>query len=134
MAHDASNNNPVKEIIHSLLGILLLLVIISGIAVSAWLRPAGNHEPATEPATPAGKALAEKIAAIENPAPEKTADTAPTAEATNSATDQVQEADKDSSTAVASTASDTPADKAQEPAKADNAQAKTETAEPKPAN
>lgn len=129
MAHDASNNNPVKEIIHSLLGILLLLVIISGIAVSAWLRPAGNHEPATEPATPAGKALAEKIAAIENPAPEKTADTAP-AEATNSATDQAQEADKDSSTAVAS---DTPANKAQEPTKADNTQAKTET-EPKPAN
>lgn len=132
MAHDASNNNPVKEIIHSLLGILLLLVIISGIAVSAWLRPAGNHEPATEPATPAGKALAEKIAAIENPASEKTADTAP-AEAANSATDQAQEADKDSSTAVASTANDTPADKAQESTKADNAQAKTET-EPKPAN
>lgn len=129
MAHDASNNNPVKEIIHSLLGILLLLVIISGIAVSAWLRPAGNHEPATEPATPAGKALAEKIAAIENPAPEKTTDTAPVAEAANSATDQAQEADKDSSTA-----NDTPADKAQEPTKADNAQAKTETDESKPAN
>ena len=75
MAHDASNNNPTKEIIHSLLGISLLLVIILGIAISAWLRPAGNHEPATEPATKAGQMLAEKISAIENPTPEKPAET-----------------------------------------------------------
>lgn len=58
-AHDASENNPIKEIVHALIGIVLLLVIIGGIAVFAWLRPAGNHEPATVSATPAGRALDE---------------------------------------------------------------------------
>lgn len=88
MAHDASNNNPVKEIVHSLLGILLLLTIIAGIAVSAWLRPAGNHEPATEPATPAGKALAEKLQSIEKPAEapaDKPAEPAPEAQPADTA-------------------------------------------------
>lgn len=132
MAHDASNNNPVKEIIHSLLGISLLLVIISGIAVSAWLRPAGNHEPASEPATKAGKELAEKISAIENPAPaENKADTAAT---TDSADGQSTDTAGDTATASATDDKDKSVDKAQESTKADSAEAKTETADAKPAN
>ena len=55
--HDASNNNPVKELLSSLVGIALLLVVIAGIAIFAWLRPAGNHEPAAQSATEAGRAL-----------------------------------------------------------------------------
>lgn len=43
MAHDAYDNNPKKETLTALIGILLLLAIIGGIAVSAWLRPAGEH-------------------------------------------------------------------------------------------
>lgn len=43
MAHDAYDNNPKKELLTALLGILLLLAIIAGIGVSAWLRPAGDH-------------------------------------------------------------------------------------------
>lgn len=58
-AHDASQNKPAKEVFHALIGIVLLLVIIAGIAIFAWLRPAGNHEPATVSATPAGRALDE---------------------------------------------------------------------------
>lgn len=72
MAHDASQNNPVKEVVHALIGIVLLLTIIAGIAVFAWLRPAGNHEPATVSATPAGRALDELN--------QKQAGSAPTAE------------------------------------------------------
>ncbi|MDO4699997.1 MAG: hypothetical protein Q4A69_04880 [Moraxella sp.] len=68
MAHDASNNNPKKEIVHALLGAVVLLVIIAGIAVSGWLRPAGNHEIATVPATAKGKALEEVLKAQEAPA------------------------------------------------------------------
>lgn len=41
--HDASENNPVKEIMTALVGIVLLLTIIAGIAVFGWLRPAGHH-------------------------------------------------------------------------------------------
>lgn len=43
MAHDAYDNNPKKELLTALMGILLLLAIIAGIGVSAWLRPAGDH-------------------------------------------------------------------------------------------
>lgn len=57
MAHDASENNPKKEILMSLVGIVVLLVLIVGIAVSAWLRPAGDHGVVTVSATEAGKAL-----------------------------------------------------------------------------
>lgn len=46
MAHDASQNNPLKESVMSVVGLVLLLVIIAGIAISAWLRPAGEHQPA----------------------------------------------------------------------------------------
>lgn len=67
MAHDASNNNPKKEIVHALLGTVLLLVIIAGIAISAWLRPAGNHEPATAPATEKGRLLEETLKQVEAP-------------------------------------------------------------------
>lgn len=45
MAHDASNNNPTKETLSALVGIVLLLVMIAGIAIFAWLRPAGEHQP-----------------------------------------------------------------------------------------
>lgn len=78
MAHDASNNNPTKEIVHALIGIVLLLTMIAGIAISAWLRPAGNHEVATVPATEAGKVLEEKLKAIDAP---KTEEAAPATEA-----------------------------------------------------
>ncbi len=128
MAHDASNNNPTKEIVHALLGIVLLLVIIAGIAISAWLRPAGNHEPATVPATEQGKLLEEKIKAIEAPksaeapkADAATADTAATgAEAPKTEAPKTETAD--------ATAADT--DKA-DATKADSAEAKAEdTAKP----
>lgn len=49
MAHDAINNNPKKELLIALIGIALLLTIIGGIAVSAWLRPAGEHQPVSDP-------------------------------------------------------------------------------------
>ncbi|WII95053.1 hypothetical protein LU276_08600 [Moraxella haemolytica] len=47
MAHDASNNNPIKESVTALVGIVLLLVMIVAIGISAFLRPAGEHQPAT---------------------------------------------------------------------------------------
>ncbi|ADG60493.1 hypothetical protein C0134_07820 [Moraxella catarrhalis] len=50
MAHDASNNNPLKESLTALIGTVLLLVMIAGIAISAWLRPAGEHPAQAEPA------------------------------------------------------------------------------------
>ena len=68
MAHDASNNNPLKESMHALLGTVILLVMIGGIAVSAWLRPAGDHTVATVSATEAGKKLEETYATIEKSA------------------------------------------------------------------
>lgn len=43
MAHDIVENNPKKEIMYSLVGTLLFLAIVLLIAVSAFLRPAGNH-------------------------------------------------------------------------------------------
>lgn len=49
MAHDASQNNPLKESVTALVGIVLLLVMIAGIAISAWLRPPGEHQPAEAP-------------------------------------------------------------------------------------
>ncbi len=48
MAHDASDNNPVKESLTAVAGLVLLLVIIAGIGISAFLRPAGDHHPAGE--------------------------------------------------------------------------------------
>lgn len=41
--HDVVDNNPKKEILTALIGIVLLLALIAGIAVFAWLRPAGEH-------------------------------------------------------------------------------------------
>lgn len=43
MAHDIVENNPKKEIMYSLAGTLLFLGIVLLIAISAFLRPAGNH-------------------------------------------------------------------------------------------
>ncbi|OOR87393.1 hypothetical protein B0181_10385 [Moraxella caviae] len=48
MAHDASNNNPTKETLHALVGIVLFLAMVLLIAITAFLRPAGEH-PAAEP-------------------------------------------------------------------------------------
>lgn len=147
MAHDASNNNPTKEIVHALIGIVLLLTMIAGIAISAWLRPAGNHEVATVPATEAGKVLEEKLKAIDAPKTEEaapataeapadaaataTAD-APKAEGADTATAKAEEpkADEATDTAkadaeVAPKAEEKPADTATEP-KADEATAKAQ--------
>lgn len=46
MAHHEVQNNPIKEVATALVGIVLLLTIIGGIAVAGWLRPAGQHYPA----------------------------------------------------------------------------------------
>ncbi|UNU73945.1 hypothetical protein LU293_03335 [Moraxella nasovis] len=43
MAHDASENSPVKELLTSLIGITLFLAMVVGIGVFAFLRPAGEH-------------------------------------------------------------------------------------------
>lgn len=93
MAHDASNNNPKKEIVHALLGFVLLLVIVAGIAVSGWLRPAGSHEVAAVPATEKGKLLEEKLKSQEAPKEEAAEPAAPASatsapEADNTATAQ----------------------------------------------
>lgn len=147
MAHDASNNNPTKEIVHALIGIVLLLTMIAGIAISAWLRPAGNHEVATVPATEAGKVLEEKLKAIDAPKTEEAApataeapaDAAATATAdapkaedadTATANAEASKADEATDTAkadaeVAPKAEEKPADTATEP-KADEATAKAQ--------
>lgn len=110
MAHDASNNNPLKETLTAAAGIGLLLVIIAGIAISAWLRPAGEHQPA-EP-------VAEEAAQV---AP---AD-APVAEATEETKeDQAKQAAADEQAAAeqpAEAAAETQAqtEQAQTPAKSD---------------
>lgn len=44
--HDDVENNPVKETLVAILGLVPLIVIIAGIAVFGWLRPAGQHYPA----------------------------------------------------------------------------------------
>lgn len=43
MADDISNNSPLKETFVTLAGTALFLAIVLLIAISAWLRPAGNH-------------------------------------------------------------------------------------------
>ena len=43
MAHHAVENNPKKEIMYALVGIVLFLAMVLLIAISAYLRPAGNH-------------------------------------------------------------------------------------------
>ena len=146
MAHDASNNNPTKEIVHALIGIVLLLTMIAGIAISAWLRPAGNHEVATVPATEAGKVLEEKLKAIDAPKTEEAAPAteapadaaatattdAPKAEGADTATANAEapKADEATDTAKADAeaapkAEEKPADTAAEP-KADEATAKAQ--------
>lgn len=65
MAHHAVENNPVKESLTALVGIALLLTIIGGIAVSGWLRPAGEHQPKTtqtDTATVASQTVDEAVA------------------------------------------------------------------------
>lgn len=131
MAHDASQNNPAKETIHALIGIVLLLVIISGIAVFGWLRPAGNHEPATVSATPAGRTLDELIQKEANDNAQATATaeaSAETAEAPEGAEAPVED------TATAEAQADAPAEQAQEqPAESAVAEASSETPAEQPA-
>lgn len=43
MAHDVVENNPKKEIMYSLVGVAMFAGIVALIAISAYLRPAGNH-------------------------------------------------------------------------------------------
>lgn len=112
MAHDASQNNPVKEVVHALIGIVLLLVIIAGIAVFAWLRPAGNHEPATVSATPAGRALdelAQKQAPT--PAPAQTEQAQASAEAPAQTEQPAEQPAENTATASADEQAEQPAEK-----------------------
>lgn len=89
MAHDASQNNPKKEVATALIGIVLLLAIILGIGVSAFLRPAGEHQPkASEVASEVQTATAQSgETASEQPADSATAPSADTATATAESTD-----------------------------------------------
>ena len=112
MAHDASNNNPAKETVHALIGIVVLLTIISSIAISAWFRPAGNHELATTPATVHGKALEEKLQAIDAPKAEEPKAQEATAEAEKPAEDKTSDKADEAKPAKAD---DKGADKAAEP-------------------
>ncbi len=52
--HDVVENNPKKEIATALIGIVLLVAIIGGIALFGWLRPAGDHYPRTADAETVG--------------------------------------------------------------------------------
>lgn len=58
--HDAVENNPTKETLTAVVGLVPLVVIIVGIAVFAWLRPAGQHAPAVSADTPVATAEAPK--------------------------------------------------------------------------
>ncbi len=50
--HDVVENNPKKEFVTSLAGVLLFALLIAGIVVSAYLRPAGDHQPMITDAEP----------------------------------------------------------------------------------
>lgn len=93
MAHDASQNNPKKEVATALIGIVLLLAIILGIGVSAFLRPAGEHQPkASEVASEVQTATAQSgESASEQPADSATAPSADTATATAESTEATAE-------------------------------------------
>lgn len=45
--HEVLDTNPKKELMTATLGIGLFLALVLGIVVSAYLRPAGDHYPAT---------------------------------------------------------------------------------------
>lgn len=78
---DATQNNPVKEISYALVGIVAFLVMVLFIAVSAFLRPAGEH--VTPEATAAESTEQTATATSSAPAAGTTATaTADTAEAT----------------------------------------------------
>lgn len=46
--HDVVENNTKQELLFSLLGLALFALLAGGIIVSAYLRPAGEHQPLTE--------------------------------------------------------------------------------------
>lgn len=75
MAHDASQNNPLKESLMAVSGLVLLLVIIGGIAVSAWLRPAGEHQPAQAAEVAAAEEQAQAVSEPKAEAEQPKADT-----------------------------------------------------------
>lgn len=69
---DASQNQPMKELTFTLVGVGAFLAIVLLIGVSAWLRPAGEHmapEPTAEEA-------AETVAADDAAAAEATEEAA----------------------------------------------------------
>lgn len=47
--HDVVQNNTKQELLFSLVGLALFALLAGGIAVSAYLRPAGEHQPLTDP-------------------------------------------------------------------------------------
>lgn len=75
---DASQNKPIKEFTFAIFGIILFLAMILLIAISAFLRPAGDHvvaeapteEGATEMVAAEANAepVAEETAPVEEPA------------------------------------------------------------------
>lgn len=56
--HDVLDNNPKKELLTTLIGVVLFVVIVAGIAIFAFLRPAGEH-PVDAPAAQADATAAE---------------------------------------------------------------------------
>lgn len=67
--HDVVENNPKKEIATALIGIVLLVAIIGGIALFGWLRPAGDHYPRTADAETVGAEAAPTAVNAELPQP-----------------------------------------------------------------
>lgn len=144
---DASQNNPKKEFTYAMIGTAAFLAIVLLIGISAFLRPAGNHdmpkaavaEPAKEEA--AKPAAAEPAAATDATTTEATATDATATDATpaalegKSATMGTPTATEESATPEASsdatesqsTATDVAADEAK------RADASAETTQPAPA-
>lgn len=98
--HEVLDTNPKKELMTAVLGIGLFLALVLGIVVSAYLRPAGDHYPAsTEVATA-------KAATEQAPQDTATADgaTLATPNATQSAADTTAPVNTESSTTSPATA------------------------------
>ncbi|WP_169393313.1 MULTISPECIES: hypothetical protein [Psychrobacter] len=125
MSEDISSNNPMKEFAFALGGVGLFLGIVLLIGISAFLRPAGEHIKAEEPAA------AETTEAAAAPAPAAKAD------ASSEAADPAAAEPKEEAGAGATEAAtpETPADATVTPAPNDNggdvvaAEAGTATAE-----
>lgn len=129
MAHDASQNNPKKEIAFALVGITAFLVMILGIGISGFLRPAGNHEVATVSATEAGQKLEEALKAIEKPKVEEGATAEGASDPAPTETANADTANADSAEATAE-----PAKPAEDTAEATAEATDTAKEEPAPAS